>query len=78
MDKVIGQMNWFFTYCPGDWGSIPGQIIPNTQKSYLMPPCIQQYKVCIKGKVEQLRVVAFGSPSTLVVIFTNFTMEYMI
>ena len=27
-----------FTKCPGDLGSIPGQVIPKTQKWYLMHP----------------------------------------
>ena len=40
---------------PGDLGSIPGRIIPKTFKmvldTYLLN--IQQYKVCIRGKVEQ-------------------------
>ena len=25
---------------PGDQGSIPGRVMPKTQKWYLMPPCI--------------------------------------
>ena len=25
---------------PGDLGSIPGRVIPKTQKWYLMPPCL--------------------------------------
>ena len=42
----------------GNWGSITGQVIPKTQKWYLMPPCLntQYYKVWLKGsKVEQSR-----------------------
>ena len=31
-------MSRVFTNGPGDWGSIPGQVIPKTQKWYLMPP----------------------------------------
>ena len=27
-----------FANGPGDWGSIPGRVIPNTQKWYLIPP----------------------------------------
>ena len=28
---------------PGDLGSIPGQVIPKTQKGYLMSPCLTQH-----------------------------------
>ena len=40
---------------PGDLGSIPGCIIPKTLKMVLDTPLLntQQYKVCIKGKVEK-------------------------
>ena len=39
----------------GDRGSIPGRIIPKTQKMVLDAPSLntQHYKVRIKGKVEQ-------------------------
>ena len=74
---------------PGDRGSIPGQVIPKTLKMVLDTSLLntQQYKVCIKGKVEQSRerssalsyaiVVAiekgaFWSPSTMV---SNFTLN---
>ena len=63
--------------------SIPGRVIPKTQKMVLDASLlnIQQYKVGIKGKVEQSRerssasIVAiekgaFGSPSTNVANFT--------
>ena len=41
----------------GDWGSIPGQVIPKTQKMVLGVSLLntQRYKVWIKGKVEQYR-----------------------
>ena len=56
-----------FTNGPGDWGSIPGQVIPMTLKWYLMPPCLtQHYKVCIKGKVEQSRERGSALPYTSV------------
>ena len=29
-----------FANGPGDLGSIPGRVIPKTQKWYLMPPCL--------------------------------------
>ena len=76
-----------FANGPGDLGSIPSQVIPKTQKMVLDASLLntQQYKVGIKGKVEQsgkgvapslhLGVVAikkgfFGSPSTKVANFT--------
>ena len=39
----------------GDQGSIPGQVIPKTQKMVLDDSLLntQHYKVWIKGKVEQ-------------------------
>ena len=42
---------------PGDLGSIPGRVIPKTLKMVLDTSLIitQQYKVHIKGKVEQSR-----------------------
>ena len=41
----------------GDRGSIPGQVIPKTQKMVLDPTLLntQHYKVQIKGKVKQSR-----------------------
>ena len=41
----------------GDLGSIPGQVIPKTQKMVLDAALLntQHYKVQIKGKVEQSR-----------------------
>ena len=82
---AIGLMSRVFANGPGDQGSIPGQVIPKTQKMAFDAALLstQQYKVRIKGKVEQprewsstlplhLSVVAvekgaFGSP------MTNFT-----
>ena len=50
-------MGWVFANGPGDLGSIPGRVIPKTLKmvldTYLLNT--QQYKVDIKGKVEQKR-----------------------
>ena len=41
----------------GDWGLIPGQVIPKTQKMVLDAALLntQHYKVRIKDKVEQSR-----------------------
>ena len=43
-----------FANGPGDQGSIPGQVIPKTQKMVLDASLLntQHYKVHIKGKVE--------------------------
>ena len=79
-------MSRVFTNGPGDRGSIPGQVIPKTQKMVLDVALLntQHYKVRIKGKVDQSRewssallgVVAiekgaFRSPSTMVANFTS-------
>ena len=77
-------MSRVFANGPGDWGSIPGRVIPKTQKIILDAALLntQHFKVKINGKVEQSRerssalgVVAiekgaFGLPSTKVVNFT--------
>ena len=46
-----------FTNDPGDLGSTPGRVIPNTLKMVLDTSLLntQQYKVHIEGKVEQSR-----------------------
>ena len=48
-------MSWVFANGPGDRGSIPGQVIPKTQKMVLDAALVntQHYKVRIKGKVEK-------------------------
>ena len=50
-------MSRVFTDGTGDQGSIPGQVIPKTQKMVLDATLLntQHYKVGIKGKVEQSR-----------------------
>ena len=52
----------------GDLGSIPGRIIPKTQKMVLDTSLLntQQYKVRIKGKVEQSRERSSALPYTSV------------
>ena len=57
MNLLIGQIGSVFTNGPGDLGSIPGRVIPKTQKMVLGTTLLntQQYKVRIKGKVEQSR-----------------------
>ena len=55
-----------FTNAPGDRGSIPGRVIPKTQKMVHDASLlnIQQYKVGIKGKVEQSRERSSALPYT--------------
>ena len=50
-------MSWVFTNSPGDWGSVPGQVIPKIQKMVLDAalPNDYHYKVRIKSKVKQTR-----------------------
>ena len=57
LDCTIGLMSRVFANGPVDWGSIPGRVIPNTQKMVLDITLLntQHYKVRIKGKVEQSR-----------------------
>ena len=80
-------MGRVFANGPGDLGSISGRVIPKTFKMVLDTSLLntQQYKVRIKGKVEQSRERsstlpdtlvekgAFGSPSTTVANFTLLT-----
>ena len=51
----IGLAVRVFANGPGDLGSIPGRVIPKTQKMVLDASLLntQHYKVRIKGKVEQ-------------------------
>ena len=57
-----------FANGPGDPGSIPGRVIPKTQKMVLDPSLLntQHYNVRIKGKVEQSRERSSTLPHTLV------------
>ena len=52
-----GMMVWVFANGPGDLGSIPGRVIQKIKKMVLDASLLnsQQYKVQIKGKVEQSR-----------------------
>ena len=54
---MINRNLIFLSIGQGDSGSIPGCIIPKTLKIVLDTSLLntQQYKVCIKGKVEQSR-----------------------
>ena len=55
--SAIGLMSRVFANGPGNQGSIPGWVIPNTQKMVFDTALLntQHYKVRIKGKVEQSR-----------------------
>ena len=57
-----------FANCPGDLGSIPGRVIPKTQRMLLDASLLntQHYKVQIKGKVEQSREKSSALPYTSV------------
>ena len=61
-------MSRVFATSPGDQGSMPGWVIPNTQKMILDTALLstQDYKVRIKGKVEQSREWSSTLPYTLV------------
>ena len=54
-----------FANGPGNLGSIPGRVIPKTQKMVLDASLLntQHYKVRIKGKVEQSREGVAPSPT---------------
>ena len=57
-----------FANDPGDRGSIPGWVIPKIQKMVLNSSLLntQNYKVGIKGKVEQFREKINALPYTSV------------
>ena len=68
IDWPIGQKSLVFTNGLEDWGSIPGWVIPKTQKMVLDAALLntQHYKVRIKGKVEQSREWSRALPYTSV------------
>ena len=68
MYRASGLMSRVFTYGPGDQGSIPGHVIPKTQKMVLDATLLntQHYKLRIKGKVEQSRERSSALSYTLV------------
>ena len=65
---LIGAVGRVFTNGPGDLGSIQVCVIPKTLKMVFDIPLlnIQQYKVRIKGKVEQSRERSNALPNTSV------------
>ena len=66
--RLIGLVSRVFTNGPGDLGSIPGRVILKTLKMVLDTSLLnsQQYKVRIKGKVEQSRERSGALPYTSV------------
>ena len=65
---ITGLVGGVFTNGPEDLGSIPGCVIPKTLKMVLDTSLLntQQYKVRIKGKVEQSRERSSTFPYTSV------------
>ena len=63
-------MSRVFASGPGDRGSIPGRVIPKTQKMVLDAALIytQHYKVRIKGKEEQTREWSSALPLHLGIV----------
>ena len=59
--KDRGLVGRVFANGTEDLGSIPGRVIPNTFKMVL--DTTQQYKVRIKGKVEQSRESSSAPPT---------------
>ena len=55
--RLISLVGRVFANGPRELGSIPGRVIPKTLKMVLDTSLLntQQYKVCIKGKMEQSR-----------------------
>ena len=68
LNRLIGLVGRVFANGPGDLGSIPGRVIPKTLKMVLDTSLLntQQYKVCIKGKVEKSRERSSALPDTSV------------
>ena len=66
--NYIGQVGKVLANGPGDLCSIPGRVIPKTLKmvldTYLLNT--QQYKIRIKGKVEQSKERSSALPYTSV------------
>ena len=68
MYRLVSLMGRVFASGPGDRGSIPGRVIPKIFKMVLDTSLLntQQYKVRIKGKVEQSREKSSALPYTSV------------
>ena len=69
LSQDIGMMVRVFANGLGDLGSVPGRVIPKTQKKMVLDASlfnIQHYKVWIKGKVEQSKERSIALAYTLV------------
>ena len=66
--REIFEVGRVFAKDPGDRGSIPSRVIPNTLKMVFDTSFLktQQYKVRIKGKVEHSRERSSAFPYTSV------------
>ena len=68
IDRLIDRALYWIVFAngPGDRGSIPGQLISKSQKKVLDATLLntQQYKLRIKGKVEQSREWSCTVPYT--------------
>ena len=67
-NRLIGPVGRVFDKSLEDLGSIPGRVIPKTLKMILDTslPNTRQYKIRIKGKVEQSRERSSTLPYTSV------------
>ena len=63
-DCLLESTDYFSVNGPRDWGSIPGRVIPKTQKMVLDSALLntQLNKVRIKSKVESSREWSFALP----------------
>ena len=70
LNRAIGLMSRMFANRSGDRGSIPGRVIPKTQKMVLGVTLLntQHYMVSIKGKVEAILGMEEGPPLHLGVV----------
>ena len=68
INRLIDLAGRVFANDPGNQGSIPGRVIPKTLKMVLDTSLLstQQYKVSMKGKVEQSRERSSALPYTSV------------
>ena len=62
--QAIGLMSRVFANGPGDRGSIPGQVIPKTQKCYLMQPCLWLSIIRYGSRVKWSNAVNGVAPSS--------------
>ncbi len=62
--RAIGLMSRLFDNGPGDWGSVPGRVIPKTLKKwYLIPPCLTLSIIRYISRVKWSNLVKGVMPS---------------